>query len=260
MSIELELFTGYRYYSARQIPELNRILALKDLGFSLKHIEQMIREDISDEEIRGMLRLRQAEVEQSLLEEQQKLRKIEARLQLTGSTEPLPDVVIKSIPEQHFLSARCQIKTGEDMMLLVNQLFATVPPQIKPGNLIAFAAVVHTEEFRVEDNDVELGFLINKPFKGSIEVNAKCVLTSQILPAMPTMATAVQVGGPELVFVALGQIANWIETNGYQLAGPFREILLETMTLSDAQNAVVEIQMPVSLKTPLEDYDSRNNR
>ena len=60
-------FTGYRYYSARQIPELNRILALKDLGFSLKQIEQVIKDDISNKEIRGMLRLKQVEVETGLI-------------------------------------------------------------------------------------------------------------------------------------------------------------------------------------------------
>jgi DNA-binding transcriptional MerR regulator len=31
----VDLQAGYRYYSARQLPRLNRILALKELGFSL---------------------------------------------------------------------------------------------------------------------------------------------------------------------------------------------------------------------------------
>lgn len=32
---EIDSFTGYRYYSVTQLPRLNRILALKDLGLSL---------------------------------------------------------------------------------------------------------------------------------------------------------------------------------------------------------------------------------
>jgi DNA-binding transcriptional MerR regulator len=36
-------FTGYRYYSADQLPRLNRILALKDLGFSLEQIAHYCR-------------------------------------------------------------------------------------------------------------------------------------------------------------------------------------------------------------------------
>lgn len=31
----VDTFTGYRYYSASQMPRLNRILVLKDIGFSL---------------------------------------------------------------------------------------------------------------------------------------------------------------------------------------------------------------------------------
>lgn len=34
--------TGYRYYSARQLPRLNRILVLKELGLSLEHIAHLL--------------------------------------------------------------------------------------------------------------------------------------------------------------------------------------------------------------------------
>ena len=34
--------TGYRYYSLDQLSRLNRILALKDLGFSLERIAQIL--------------------------------------------------------------------------------------------------------------------------------------------------------------------------------------------------------------------------
>ncbi len=36
--IEIDRFTGYRYYSASQLSSLNRIIALKDMGFSLEQI------------------------------------------------------------------------------------------------------------------------------------------------------------------------------------------------------------------------------
>ena len=36
--VKVDPFTGYRYYSTDQLPRLNRILALKDLGFSLEQI------------------------------------------------------------------------------------------------------------------------------------------------------------------------------------------------------------------------------
>jgi DNA-binding transcriptional MerR regulator len=50
--------TGYRYCTANQVPRLNRLIALKDLGFSLAQIAGFLNDDLSPEEIRGMLKLR----------------------------------------------------------------------------------------------------------------------------------------------------------------------------------------------------------
>ena len=36
--VRVDSFTGYRFYSADQLPRLNRVLALKDLGFSLTNL------------------------------------------------------------------------------------------------------------------------------------------------------------------------------------------------------------------------------
>jgi DNA-binding transcriptional MerR regulator len=59
---QVDRFTGYRYYSFDQLPRLNRILALKDLGFSLEQIAQVLNEGLPPAQLRGMLRLRQMEL------------------------------------------------------------------------------------------------------------------------------------------------------------------------------------------------------
>lgn len=50
---EVDHFTGYRYYSASQLPRLNRILALKDLGLSLEEIGRLLDEELTAAQIRG---------------------------------------------------------------------------------------------------------------------------------------------------------------------------------------------------------------
>ena len=55
-------FTGYRYYSVDQLPRLNRLLALKDLGFSLDQIARVLNEGVTHGQLRGMLMLKRAEV------------------------------------------------------------------------------------------------------------------------------------------------------------------------------------------------------
>jgi DNA-binding transcriptional MerR regulator len=73
--------TSYRFYMAGQLAQLNRILALKELGLSLDQIGQMLDNKVSAEEIRGMLMLREAELESSLREEATRLHHVESRLQ-----------------------------------------------------------------------------------------------------------------------------------------------------------------------------------
>ena len=46
---EIDKFTGYRYYSAARIADCNRIIALKELGFSLNEIKQHLQADSSDD-------------------------------------------------------------------------------------------------------------------------------------------------------------------------------------------------------------------
>lgn len=54
--------TGYRFYALDQLPRLHRILALKDLGFPLEQIATILAEGLPATQLRGMLRMRQAEV------------------------------------------------------------------------------------------------------------------------------------------------------------------------------------------------------
>src|SRR4030065_921765 len=68
--VEVDRFTGYRYYSIDQLARLNRILVFKDLGFSLDQITQLLDESLPAAQIRGMLRLKQAEIQDRVREEQ----------------------------------------------------------------------------------------------------------------------------------------------------------------------------------------------
>src|SRR4030095_10424616 len=61
--------TGYRYYSARQLPRLHRLLAWKEVVLTLDQITRLVNEDIQAAEIRGMLALKKAQVEQAVQEE-----------------------------------------------------------------------------------------------------------------------------------------------------------------------------------------------
>ena len=70
---EIDRFTGYRYYAAGQLSRLNRILLLKGLGLSLDQIGRLLESDLPPDQLRGMLKLRRAEIERSIEDEEARL-------------------------------------------------------------------------------------------------------------------------------------------------------------------------------------------
>jgi len=91
--------TGYRGYSADQLGQLNRIMALKELGLSLTQARRLL-DGIALGELHGMLILRRAQLEHELLEHQNQLLGIEARLRYIAQEGAMPadDIVIKKVP------------------------------------------------------------------------------------------------------------------------------------------------------------------
>jgi len=77
---DVDDLTGYRRYGADQLALLNRILALKALGFSLDHIRRLIEEPVDEAELRGMLVLRRAQIENDLAEATSRITEIESRI------------------------------------------------------------------------------------------------------------------------------------------------------------------------------------
>src|SRR5205823_6167818 len=96
---QIDRWTGYRYYTAVQLPRLNRILALKDLGFSLEQIAQLLDAGLSAGQLHGMLSAKRTELQQALAAAQDQLMRVEARLQVIEQEATMPDyeVLIKQV-------------------------------------------------------------------------------------------------------------------------------------------------------------------
>ena len=79
--------TGYRSYDAGQLSRLNRIVALKCLGFTLEQVRYIL-DEVSVEELRGMLRLRQAELQSQIASDTVRLAQVAARLRIIEREAP----------------------------------------------------------------------------------------------------------------------------------------------------------------------------
>jgi DNA-binding transcriptional MerR regulator len=238
--------TGYRFYSALQLPQLNRILALRELGLTLTQILRLLDEHISAEEIRGMLTMRKAQIEQTLRDELERVRSIEARLwQIEEQGELFDDVVLKAMPARTFLSIRQIVPSKEEGFALMAEVQRALPPLMGRNVVGQFALLFPSESFEIENIDVEMGLLPAGDVPETVLLSDGRAMTVRTLPAVETMATLVCVGiaNHERCY---GRLGTWMEHHHFQLAGPGWEVLIEPFHPTKADEAVIEIQLPVT--------------
>ena len=238
-------YTGYRYYSAGQLPRLNRILVLKELGLSLEQIARLLDQNTSADEIRGMLTLRKAQIEQSVVEETARLRVVEARLQQIDALQE-SEIVLKSVPAQHFLAIREVLPNMDAIRHLVKRIYDTVPAKVGQRNLDQIAIVIHSPMYDPEAFDVEIGYLLTGEVPTSFRLSEERRLTMRQLPAVDTMATLAHVGPVSERHQSYGALGNWVEQNKWQIIGAGREVLIQLPLAGKDAEGVMEIQLPVS--------------
>lgn len=241
---QVDRFTGYRYYSLDQLPRLNRILALKDLGLSLDQIARILRDDLPAEHLRGMLRLKQAEIGQQVRESQAQLDRVEARLKQIEQegTMPTQEVVLKTIEPQHVLSIREVIPTGEHLGALLGESCGAA----ERGEIAILAtpfAIFHDKEFKATDLDVEIVIPVAKSITAGVALDGGRSLKAHTLPRIDA-ACIVHSGDYETLSKTYEALGKWIEANGYHIVGPSREVYLQPPNVEGG--AVTEIQFPVA--------------
>jgi DNA-binding transcriptional MerR regulator len=239
--------SGYRYYSIRQLPRLNGILALKELGLTLEQIGPLLENEISPKELRGMLTMKRAQVEQSLHAEETRLRHIESRIAQIDRQGRLEghDVVVKSVAATPFLSLRRSFDGMDEVVSMIRAIAAEGDRQLNP-TLRDKLIVVARNDIEDEKLDLEIGFSLTRRSNANVSISSGGMLLASELPAVPAMATIVRPGTNAASHSSFAAIGTWIEANKYEIAGPCREVFLEPITEPPGfERALVEIQFPV---------------
>lgn len=234
--------TGYRYYSAEQLLELNRIFLYKELGFTLPQIIQLLSEDITPEFIQGMFKLKKSETQHIIDREQAKLARIEERMRLLereGQAETEQEIRIKAEEAQPFLSLKARGKEED-----IPELFRTFNRLLskETRHLTQSPRVVLWKETEEKDDefDFEVGYFLTRELSLSLDV-----LQLRTLPPEPMMATMTLRSDSAFACTACVDLAEWIEKNNYVIKEnePGREIYLPLSAKQDAQ--LMEIQIPI---------------
>lgn len=236
--------TGYRYYSAEQLPTVNRILVLKDLGFSLAQVKRMVDDNISASEIREMLIMRKAQIEQALEKELTRLDQVEMRLHQIENDEQLRDfeVVIKEMAAQEVFSMRTTVSSLEEGWGIFGKAQPIVQQQ---KNLGALLVIIHNDVY--DDNlDLEIGFFIERGSIPRLAIpQSDLYLECHQLPPVPKMATTTYIGVPSGTLTTYAALSKWVQNGNYVIAGAWREVYLQRTTAAESSEMVMELQLPI---------------
>jgi DNA-binding transcriptional MerR regulator len=237
--------TGYRHYTVAQLAQLNRITVLKELGFSLEQISDMLKSPPDADELRRMLLLRRNDVERTLAQESQRLRHIETRIAQIESEGQwsADDVVERAEPARRLLSLRRQVASFAEARGLIALLREHSRQWLPRAHGCQLVALAHAPQFESDELDVEFGYAVEHLDLGLPPPHPD--LSLHELPAVPRMAVCVRIGLPEDAHLVTAKIGRFIAANGDQLDGPSREVFLQPPDAERMHEAVVEMQFPV---------------
>ncbi|MCQ4040615.1 MerR family transcriptional regulator [Streptantibioticus rubrisoli] len=236
--------TGYRSYEAGQLSRLNRVVALKELGFTLQQVQQILDDHVTAGELRGMLTLRQAELQTQIATDTARLAHVQARLRMIESegTMPSEEVTIKRIPAVRVAEMTGTAKTLEPLSIgpVVRELYAELCSALDRAGVtpVGPATAYYEDAGDGESVIVHAGLPVN------VEPDDAFDFAVVDLPEVEQAATIVHRGSMDDCLPTYQALARWIEDAGYRTAGPNREVTLACP--EDLDGMVTELQEPIT--------------
>jgi len=247
--VSVDPYTGYRYYAARQLKTLQRILALKESGFSLEEIARILQDKLTNEELRGMLKTQLLLTEREMQTVQARQEQIMARLNYLDLEENMPayEVILKAVEALPVASIREIVPVIEQMPARCGEMFQQIAHWMAASRLPfgPTMTIYYNEGFTRQNIDTECAFVIPDP-KAALAATPTAPISIRMLEPVPCMACTIvsdefyrKVDGLTPAYHA---IARWIEENGYQIVGWAREVFYGSPESGDF---TAEIQFPV---------------
>jgi DNA-binding transcriptional MerR regulator len=243
----LDAETSYRYYTLAQLPRLNRILALKDLGFPLEQIAQVLENNLSLEQLRGMFKLKQAQTQLMIDTEQARLSRIAARLQQIEQEGKMPkhEVLLKEVAALPVASIRATIPLQSSLPGSFKHLYTEIIAYLSQQHIQPTQPpmlLLHSRSEQREDGlyiDAEAAIPLSAELPGNTQI------TSRTLPGS-LMASTIHSGDDLSMGQAYAALHHWMKENTYIFVGPPRLIHLLRDEHMHPDQHVTEVQFSVA--------------
>lgn len=242
---EIDRDTDYRYYAASQLPTAELIQVLKNMGFGLAMVKEVLDKYEHPEELERFLLLQKQELasrEESL---RQQMRLLDSTIRWLRKDGNMMNyhVNLKTLPERSVASVRQIIPayTSEGMLWgIMMQETAAMNLQVPSPSYNT--TIFHDKEYKESDVDVEIQHAVTGSYPDTEHVTFKTA------PAV-LMASVTFQGAYEQITAINEAIVNWVTQNGYEFNGPsFWIYHVSPGETKNPEEYVTEVCYPVQKK------------
>lgn len=241
----IDVFTSYRYYSEEQLAVACRITALKEMGFSLATIIEILKNYNDPKALSEFLLIKQIEIQSQANEIQQRLLLLDTAIKRLRKDDMAMNynVVLKTIPERYVASVREIIPAYNQEGILWNTLMTETATMnlVQEENCYSLA-MFHDEGYKESDVDIEVQICFKGDHKNTEHVIFKTVSEVEV-------ASATYKGSYEQLTLVNQSVATWVRDNGYELNGAMFCIYhVSPAQTQDSNELVTEVCYPIKKK------------
>lgn len=231
--------SGYRYYTPAQLPDLRRILALRDVGMGLAQIGELVG---GGADLRATLEQRRAELEAERREVERRLATLDIRVALGADGTREPDVVVRRIAPE-LVATFATTLAGDDIGAAFHELEVLVRDR---------GVRAHRPPGALPDEDL-IFVPIRRPFPPTERVEIRRLAPGRV-------ASILHRGGYETLPAARTALEAWAATARHETVGPLRILYLQfgaeadlrlprAWTVQRDADFVTELQLPIDGST-----------
>lgn len=241
--VEVDRFTGYRYYSSKQLYDANKIVALRQAGLSIAEI----REVLSGSDVSAVFVRRKAELALELEQARTRFDRITGIIKQIEEDRTMElQATVKQIPAYTVFYGEAKLHDFSELsgfIVGLGEECAKHNPGLKCTTPEYCFVTYLDEEFTDTDFNCMYAQAVEKAGVESERVRF------QTMPTVTAVSVVVRGAYETNLGPAYAFIVKWIEEHGYKIAGRARECYIDGVwNKSDPADYLTEIQFPVEKK------------
>ncbi|MGN1270064.1 MAG: MerR family transcriptional regulator [Clostridia bacterium] len=230
--------TGYRFYETSQLPELAKIVSLRQIGLSINNIKSFL----NGGDLEQILRLRKQELETEISLSNSQLLQINNLLEGKNMKQ---EVILKELPSFVVYYKEGVVKDFSEIVRFILQSAGeckSINPNIKCVEPDYCYISYLDGEYKEKDIKIRYAQAVTE-----IGVSSETIKFEKLNPVKA--ACIYHKGAYDNLRESYSFLLKWVEENGYEIAEPIRERYIDGMWNKESEDEwLTEIQIPIREK------------